>query len=75
MMEHLLLVFESLEQGKVKTDVENVKVYERSHTKYDQVQLVMVKDKKRKAILAVGNGPLFDELEGELLQENKKYVH
>ncbi|MBS4210406.1 tagaturonate epimerase family protein [Bacillus sp. FJAT-50079] len=71
-MEHLLPVFEALEQGNVKTDVANVKVYEQSHTKHEQVQLLMVKDENGKSILAVGNGPLFEELEGELLQENKK---
>ncbi|MEK3887371.1 tagaturonate epimerase family protein [Bacillus sp. FSL K6-3431] len=63
-MKHLLAAIELLEQNKIDFDITNVKVYKKSYTYHDNVHLMMIKDKATKGILAVGNGPLFDDLEG-----------
>lgn len=44
--------------------IDGVKVYAHSLAEAGNVKLVMVKDKQTKLILAVGVGPLFDELQG-----------
>ncbi|SFE21462.1 tagaturonate epimerase [Lentibacillus persicus] len=64
-MEKLIPIIELLKQGKVAVDTTDVKVYEKSNTKHDNVQMLMVKLESNKYILAVGSGPLYDELTGE----------
>ena len=44
---------------------EGVHVYPLSFAIYAHVKLLMVKENRSKFILAVGEGPLFDELQGE----------
>lgn len=46
--------------------LEGVKVYPRSFEQHEGVKLLMVKEGYNKWILAVGEGALFDELQGEL---------
>lgn len=71
-MKHLMPVIEALQRGDVSTEVPHIKVYERSHARHDGAQLLMVKDRLQKRLLAVGEGPLFDELEGTELGADAK---
>jgi hypothetical protein len=71
-MEHLLQAFEELEQGQFDTKRSNVMVYKQSFIKFESTSLVMVKDHSSKWLLAMGQGNLFGDLEGEVIQEGKK---
>lgn len=66
-MSQLVSVVEALRDGKVQSGDFQVKVYEKSYTEYEDVKLVMVNDQGAKWILATGKGQLFDELQGENL--------
>jgi tagaturonate epimerase len=63
-MEHLKPIIEELKQGKIASGNTDVKIYEKSLVKHDNVNLLMVKDKNGKWLLAAGEGALFDELTG-----------
>jgi hypothetical protein len=71
-LEHLLPAFDLLEQGQFETKLYNIKVYKLSFTKFETASLVMVRDKSSQWLLALGHGKLMDELEGTLIQEDKK---
>ncbi|MDQ1909601.1 tagaturonate epimerase family protein [Paenibacillus sp. GD4] len=61
-------VAEAIQQGQTPQDNAQVKVYPLSVSSANGTSLVMVKDKEQhsKYLIAVGEGPLFDELEGEV---------
>ncbi len=72
-MKHLLAAIELLEQSKIDFDITNMKVYKKSYIYHDNVHLIMIKDKAKKGILAVGNGQLFDDLEGTDIEGKGKF--
>lgn len=71
-MEHLLPVFESLEQGVINSDVPDIRAYEQSYSQHDHTALLMVKDKTTRRILVVGQGSLYSDLEGTEIQPERK---
>lgn len=71
-MEKLVPILKKLEQGEVANSTDSVKVYDKSYTKKDDVHLLMVKVGTEKYILAIGKGPLYDELTGEAVAEKGK---
>ncbi|MCC3355457.1 tagaturonate epimerase family protein [Bacillus sp. REN16] len=71
-MEHLKQLVEALKNDNVSDYAGDVKVYEKSLTQHDNVSLVMIRDQQQKWILALGEGALFDELEGTVIAENGK---
>ncbi|NCC63588.1 MAG: hypothetical protein EOM15_02880 [Spirochaetia bacterium] len=50
---------------------EKISVYEQSQVSVGTCSLVMIRCKSRKYLVAHGNGPLFDSLEGEVQQDCK----
>ncbi|MFD0682065.1 MULTISPECIES: tagaturonate epimerase family protein [unclassified Paenibacillus] len=60
-------IAEAMKQGNVTGIVatDNVKVYPHSFEQSGDVQLLMIKSDNTKYILATGEGPLFDELQGD----------
>ncbi|MBS4195134.1 tagaturonate epimerase family protein [Lederbergia citri] len=70
-MEKLKSVIEQLEQGKVVSNTENVKVYEKSFKDHEHVRLLMVKTNGNRYIVTVGEGTLFDELQGKNIGNGK----
>jgi tagaturonate epimerase len=59
-------VVDAIRKGQVQEGVGgSVKVYPRSLEKLGGTSLLMVKDGYRKVLIAVGNGELFDALQGE----------
>jgi hypothetical protein len=71
-MEHFIPMIKTLSQGEVPSSNSDVKVYEKSYTNLEQVHLLMVKAKSKKYILATGEGHLFDDLEGEKINNTAK---
>ncbi|WP_405098450.1 tagaturonate epimerase family protein [Oceanobacillus sp. FSL H7-0719] len=71
-MEQLKPIFELLKAGKVSQSNRDVKVYEKSLETYENVNLIMVRLGAEKYILAAGDGKLFDELSGEVVDSNCK---
>jgi hemerythrin superfamily protein len=60
-------IAEAMQKGNVSGIVaDNVKVYPHSFEQSGHVKLLMVKSEHTKYILAVGAGPLFNELEGQI---------
>jgi len=56
----------AMKSGQIQeTDISGMKVYPRSFAVSGDVKLLMVKEGHVKKIVAVGTGPLYDELEGE----------
>ncbi|WP_407270866.1 tagaturonate epimerase family protein [Radiobacillus sp. PE A8.2] len=64
-MDHLKEVLKSLAAGQAPKSTEAVNVYEKSFTDYENTKLVMVNSETGKAILAVGEGQLYNQLSGE----------
>lgn len=71
-MSQFLSVFEELAQGKVAAGTEQVKVYEKSFTTHEAVNLLIAKEGSNKVLLATGQGELFDALEGEVVADGQK---
>lgn len=71
-MEQLKSTLELLKKGDFSSVSSEVKVYEKSYTVLDNVRLVMVKYDGKKSILAIGEGDLYGELEGESTGEEGK---
>ncbi|MEH7381604.1 tagaturonate epimerase family protein [Bacillus sp. JJ1533] len=71
-MEHLKQLVEAVKNESVSEYTGEVKVYEKSLTHHDNVSLVMVRDHQQKWILAVGEGSLFNELEGDVIADHAK---
>lgn len=69
--EHLLKMMNDLENGKVPTS-SSAKIYEQSYTEQDGTKLLMVHDQEGKWLLAVGEGVIFNDLEGTTLTNDKK---
>lgn len=63
-MGQILSTIELLAEGKIPTSTSELKVYDKSYTNYEQVNLLMVKDESDKYILATGEGQLFNDLKG-----------
>ncbi|OLS40941.1 tagaturonate epimerase family protein [Bacillus sp. MRMR6] len=70
-VEQLHSIIEGLKQGKIASENSTIKVYEKSLTIHDNVNLLMVKDKDGKWLLASGEGALFDELAGTAFEGAK----
>jgi tagaturonate epimerase len=71
-MNHLIPLLDGLINGEVNLDLPNIKVYHQSFTQFEDVSMLMVKDESAKWILTAGKGQLFDDLEGSIIQEDKK---
>lgn len=67
-MEQFVSLLTSLKDGKVDAGHSEVRVYEKSLESYENVKLLMVKDTEAKYILAVGEGALYNELDGETVE-------
>lgn len=67
-MSALKAIFESVKggNGPVLVSDPNVKAYPKSYVESGATQLLMVKQGNEKFILAVGEGPVFNELQGEV---------
>ncbi|MCS7458626.1 tagaturonate epimerase family protein [Paenibacillus doosanensis] len=61
-------IAQAVKEGNVSniSASEGIKVYPHSLSESGNVKLVMIKDNQTKYILAVGEGPLFDELQGSV---------
>ncbi|MCJ8009487.1 tagaturonate epimerase family protein [Lederbergia wuyishanensis] len=70
-MEKLQSVIEELEKGNIASSNTSVKVYEKSFKEYDNVRLLMVKANGNRYLLAVGEGTLFDDLQGKNVGSGK----
>lgn len=71
-MKNLLPIIELLERGKVAPQTDQVKVYEKSYTKNEQVHLLMVKVQGKKFIVATGAGQIYEELAGTSIEGKGK---
>lgn len=70
-MEKLQSTIELLRKGDFSAAPYEVKVYKKSYSVIDNVSLVMVKSDDKKWLLATGEGPLFEELQGEIIGDGK----
>ncbi|MDX8045155.1 tagaturonate epimerase family protein [Gracilibacillus sp. S3-1-1] len=70
-MEQFQSVVKALQEGQSPESSDVVKVYQHSLEKQDNVSLIMVKAAQTKYLIAVGDGPLFDALNGEVVQGGK----
>ena len=73
-MEQLRPIVETLAKGEVPASTSDVKVYEKSYTNVDQTHLLMVKVGSDKFILVTGSGQLFDDFQGENVNDSAKAV-
>ncbi len=71
-MERLQSVLTLLQEDKVASNSNDVKVYEKSLKEHENVRLLMVKAGGKKYILATGSGDLYNELQGEAIENNGK---
>src|SRR5690625_2833080 len=71
-MEQLIPIVETLAQGQVPASTSDVKVYEKSYANVDQTHVLMVKSGSDKFILVTGSGQIFDELQGENINDTAK---
>lgn len=71
-MDHLIPVLEAVSKGELSSTINQVKVYGKSYRVHEGTSLVIVKDYEKKYLLAVGNGELFELLNGEVVLENGK---
>jgi len=59
-------VIDAMKSGRIEeAESAGVKPYPRSFTVHENVRLLMIKDGHVKKIVAIGSGPLYDELNGE----------
>ncbi|WP_438822765.1 tagaturonate epimerase family protein [Oceanobacillus alkalisoli] len=71
-MKMLETVLGQMKNENIDLEVTGVKVYQKSFTKYDEVRLLMIHDSEGKKLLAAGEGSLFDELSGEVMEGKGK---
>lgn len=71
-MDHLLPIFDSLDNDEVRSNVSDVRMYEKSYVHYDNDSLVMVKDQSSKLLLVSGQGSLYKDLEGTEIEHGRK---
>lgn len=71
-MSQLQQVLDLLEKGEISKSTDEIKVYHKSFAAHENVKLIMVKENATKWILASGEGQLFDELEGEVINGKGK---
>src|SRR5699024_3117779 len=71
-MEQLKSIVETLAKGEVPASSSDVKVYEKSYANLDQTHVVMVKVNSDKLIVVTGSGQLFNDLQGEYVNDSAK---
>ncbi|MCJ7840713.1 tagaturonate epimerase family protein [Lederbergia sp. NSJ-179] len=70
-MNHLVEIMNGLETGEIPASAD-VKIYDQSHTEQDGTHLLMVHDQEGKWLLAVGDGPIFKDLQGTIVSNHQK---
>ncbi|QGH36538.1 hypothetical protein GI584_21885 [Gracilibacillus salitolerans] len=70
-MKQFQSVVEALQAGKLPESSEAIQVYEKSLEKKDNASVVMVKSDTTKYLVAAGEGPLFDALQGDTVANGK----
>ncbi|GIN72564.1 hypothetical protein J14TS2_30390 [Bacillus sp. J14TS2] len=68
---HLLELMNDLEKGEVPVS-SSTKIYNQSYVEHDGTRLLMVHDQEDKWLLAVGEGVVFNDLQGTVLTNDKK---
>ncbi|GIN58569.1 tagaturonate epimerase family protein [Lederbergia ruris] len=68
---HLLEMMNELEKGKIPAS-STTKIYDQSYTEQNGTRLLMVHDQQGKWLLAVGEGAIFNDLQGTSLADDKK---
>lgn len=70
-MEQFQSVVEALQAGELPKSSEAIQVYDQSFEKNENTSVVMVKADTTKYLIAAGEGPLYDALQGDVVANGK----